>query len=200
MTDRQCEPEQFNDRLIFMSMYNDIVWEEKGNTEKCEFNSRTVANYARRFPHSHWSFLGPGSEKKWCGTYSDKRDGVWSQTAEQMMNSFAETSHPIFRASNALERGKLRSKAKGKKTIHFNGSEEKCRINSSHDNFCKSAQCLRSSSRLVQGTIQRYHGFGETWSTWSFANDVKFLLNLLLLTLVPMNGRSTLSIVLVENA
>ena len=29
MTELQCEPEQLNDRIIFMSMYNDIVWEKK---------------------------------------------------------------------------------------------------------------------------------------------------------------------------
>ena len=28
---------------------NDIVWEERGNTETCEMNYVTVANYARRF-------------------------------------------------------------------------------------------------------------------------------------------------------
>ena len=48
MTDLQCEPEQFNGRIIFMSMYNDIVWGERGNTEKCIVNSVTVANHARR--------------------------------------------------------------------------------------------------------------------------------------------------------
>ena len=32
--------------------------------------------------------------------------------------------HPVFRASSTLERGELRSKAGGKKTIHVNGSEQ----------------------------------------------------------------------------
>ena len=26
MKDRQCKPEQFDGRIIFMSMFNDIVW------------------------------------------------------------------------------------------------------------------------------------------------------------------------------
>ena len=73
---RQCEREQFDGRIIFMSMFNEIVWREQGNAEKCENHSREVANYARRFPRGHWSFLGPGSEKKWYGTYSDNPDGV----------------------------------------------------------------------------------------------------------------------------
>ena len=93
----------------------------KGNTERCEYDSLTVANYARRFPRGRWSFLGHGSEKKWYGTHSEKPDGAWDKTAEQMMMNFAETSHPIFRASSAFERGEAKWKGK---SIHFNGSEE----------------------------------------------------------------------------
>ena len=36
MTELQCEPEQFKGRIIFMSMYNDIAWGERGNTEECQ--------------------------------------------------------------------------------------------------------------------------------------------------------------------
>ena len=81
-----------------MSMYNDIIWRER----------------ARRFPQGRRSFLGPGSEKKWCGTQSDKPDGKWDKTAERMMLNFAESGHPIFRAPSALEERELRSKEKGK--------------------------------------------------------------------------------------
>ena len=68
-------------------------------------NAHEVANYARRFPRGHWSFLGPGSDKMWYDTYSDKPDGVWDKSAEKMMLEFAETSHPLFRASSAFEGG-----------------------------------------------------------------------------------------------
>ena len=37
MTELQCDHEQFKGRIIFMSMYNDIVWWERGNTEKCNY-------------------------------------------------------------------------------------------------------------------------------------------------------------------
>ena len=39
MTELQCGLEQFKDRIIFMSMYNDIVWRERGNTDKWKTNS-----------------------------------------------------------------------------------------------------------------------------------------------------------------
>ena len=38
---------QFKGRIIFMSMYVDIAWSERGSTEKSEKKSVTVANYAR---------------------------------------------------------------------------------------------------------------------------------------------------------
>ena len=49
----QCEPENFKDRIIFMSMYNDIEWKAEGNKEQCEYNSQTVANYALKFTRGH---------------------------------------------------------------------------------------------------------------------------------------------------
>ena len=38
MRDLQCKPEDFTDRIIFMSMYNDIEWGAEGNKERCEYN------------------------------------------------------------------------------------------------------------------------------------------------------------------
>ena len=107
-----------------MSMYNDIAWREKGNTERCEYNSQTVAEYARKFPRGLWSFLGHGSEKKWYGTCTEKPDGSWDKIAEDMMLNFSVSGHPTFRASSAFERGEVRSEGGGKKSIHFNGSDE----------------------------------------------------------------------------
>ena len=72
-----------------------------GNTE-C--NSRTVAEFFGKFPRAHWSFLGPGSQKKRCGTYTDRPDGSWDQIAEKMITNLSESGHPIFRASSAFER------------------------------------------------------------------------------------------------
>ena len=70
-------------------------------------DSVKVSNYARRFPLGRWSFLGPGSEKEWYGTYSDKPDGDWDKTAVQMMLNLAESRHPKICATSALARGEL---------------------------------------------------------------------------------------------
>ena len=96
---------------------------QKGNDELCENNSKTIKQYARRFP-SRWSFSGPGSEKKRYGTYDRKPDGPWDRTAEKMQQNFARSGHRVFRGTSALERGELRSKESGKKSIHFNASTQ----------------------------------------------------------------------------
>ena len=128
MKELKCDPEQFNERIIFMSMFNDIVWGAQGNEEKCKSNVHEVADSVRRFLRGHWSFLGPGSEKKWYGTYSDKPDRAWDTTDEDLMLEFAETTRPMLRASSALERGELRSKGGSKKIIHFNVSEQNVQL------------------------------------------------------------------------
>ena len=44
--------------------------------------------------------------------------------AEIMMINFSESGHPVFRGSSALERGDLKSKGKGKSSIHFHGNNK----------------------------------------------------------------------------
>ena len=65
------------------------------------------------------SFLGLGSEKKWYSISEDGAQGEWDKIAEKMMLTFAESGHPIFRATSPLSRGQLKSKRGGKLSIHY---------------------------------------------------------------------------------
>ena len=78
-TELKCELENFKGRIIFMSMYNDIDWRKRGNRENCFANAHRVTKHARTFTRGHWSFLGPGSEKKWYGTHVSTTDGQWTE-------------------------------------------------------------------------------------------------------------------------
>ena len=60
-----------------MSMYNDIDWRKRGNSENCIANAHRVTEYTRRFTRGHWSFPGPGSEQKWYETHANKPDEEW---------------------------------------------------------------------------------------------------------------------------
>ena len=58
-------PETFTGRILFMSMFNDISCDRKGNKDECLTNAGVVKVLARKFGVGQWSFIGPGSEKKW---------------------------------------------------------------------------------------------------------------------------------------
>ena len=117
------EPEQFQGRIIFMSMFNDIIWRSEDNERECSANATLVSIFAKRFSVGRWSFLGPGSEKKWCSTCNEKPQGEWDKIAEKMMLKFGESRHPVFRATSPLSRGTLKSKGGWKLSIHFCAGE-----------------------------------------------------------------------------
>ena len=111
-------PENFTGRIIFMSMCNDIFCGSKDNEKECLANAKLVSLYAKRCGKGQWSFIGPGSEKKWYCISKDSPQGVWDNMAEWMLLEFAESGCPIFRATSPLSRGRLKSKGHGKLSIH----------------------------------------------------------------------------------
>ena len=103
----------------FMSMFNDISCGSKDNATECLANAKLVSLYAKRFGKGQWSFLGPGSEKKWYSISQDSLQGEWDKMAEKMMLEFGESEHPVFRATSPLSRGQLKSKGGGQLSIHY---------------------------------------------------------------------------------
>ena len=112
-------PETFTGRILFMSMFNDISCDGKGNEEECVANSKVVSILAKKFGIGQWSFIGPGSEKKWYSMEENSPQGIWDHIADKMLLEFAESGCPIFRATTPLSRGNLKSKGHGKLSIHF---------------------------------------------------------------------------------
>ena len=108
-------PETFTGRILFMSMFNDISCDRKGNKEECVANAKVVTILARKFGIGQLSFIGPGSEKKSMEENSAQR--IWDQIADEMLLEFAESGHPIFRATTPLS-GEI-SKAKDMENCRF---------------------------------------------------------------------------------
>ena len=117
------KPETFTGRNLYMSMFNDISCDRKGNKDECLANAGIVKVLARRFGIGQWSFIGPGSEKKWYSAENSPQ-GAWDNIAEEMLLEFAESGHPIFRSTTPLSRGQLKSKGKGKVSIHFSADTD----------------------------------------------------------------------------
>ena len=115
-------PETFTGRILFMSI-NDISCDRKGNKDECLANAGVVKVLARGFGIGQWSFIGPGSEKKWYSAEENSPQGAWDNIAEEMLLEFAKSGHPTFRATTPLSRGILKSKGRGKLSIHFAADE-----------------------------------------------------------------------------
>ena len=116
-------PETFTGRILFMSMFNDIFCDRYDNKDENFRNAESVKVFARRFGIGQWSFIGPGSEKKWYSSENSPQ-GAWDNIAEQMLLEFAESGHPTFRATTPLSRGQLKSKVRGKLSIHFTADQD----------------------------------------------------------------------------
>ena len=58
LQERNIEPEKFGDRIIFMSMFNDIDRVMEANEETCISNSEKVKTYAQRFLETKRSGMG----------------------------------------------------------------------------------------------------------------------------------------------
>ena len=112
-------PETFTGRILFMSMFNDISCDRKGNKEECLANARVVKVLAKKFGIGQWSFIGPGSEKKWYAGEENSPQGAWDHIADERLLEFKESGHTIFCATTPLSRGILKIKGHGKLSIHF---------------------------------------------------------------------------------
>ena len=102
-----------------MSMFNDISCDGKGNEEERVANSKLVSILAKKYGIGQWSFIGPGSEKKWYSMEENSPQGIWDHIADKMLLEFAESGCPMFRATTPVSRGDIKSKGHGKLSIHF---------------------------------------------------------------------------------
>ena len=106
-------PEKITGRIIFMSMFNDISWRSNDNKKECESSDQLVSLHAKRFGAGQWSFLGLGSEKKWCTTSEDSPQGECDRIS-------AESQHPVLRSTSPISRGVLKRKGRGEiLSIHY---------------------------------------------------------------------------------
>ena len=118
-------PATFTGRILFMSMFNDISCDRKDNKDECLKNAESVKVLARRFGIGQWSFIGPGSEKKWYSSENSPQ-GAWDNIAEQMLLEFAGSGHPIFRATTPLSR--VLSKAKDEENCLYTSLQIKTQL------------------------------------------------------------------------
>ena len=85
-------------------MFNDISCDKKDNEEESVANAKVVKVLAKRLGIGQWSFICPGSEKKWYSMEENSAQGIWDHIADEMLLEFAESGCPIFRSTTPLSR------------------------------------------------------------------------------------------------
>ena len=153
MGELQCEPENHTGRIIFMSMFNGISCGTKDNERECLVNAKVVSLYAKRFGVGQWSFIGPGSEKKWYSISEDSPQGIWDKIAERMLLEFAESGCPIFRATSPFIVQRSTQKQRSWKNVDT--------LFSRFGVFSDSVLCLGKMNENPQSNIAWEDGF--TW-------------------------------------
>ena len=140
-------PEKFIGRIIFMSMFKDVIWRMKDNEKECNANAALVFLFTKGFPAGRWSFFGLLSETTWIllPLTDHKENGTeslncWWSNSEKADTQFSE---PLV---HCLEE---RSKANEVENYRSTIVPIWKRLRLSHNYLCKSAQSLRSSRRNV---------------------------------------------------
>ena len=112
LRERNIEPEKFEDRIIFTSMFNDI--------EKFSFQIPNKSRITRRDSRKDTG-CASGLETKWSGMELSvfSPEGKSDSTASQMVERLKETGRPVFKSISALSCGILKRK-NNRHTIHFN--------------------------------------------------------------------------------
>ena len=79
-----------------MSMFNDITCDRESSKEECVANAKVVKVLVKKFGIGPWSFICPGSEKKWSSVEENSPQGILHHVADKMLLEFADSTCPIF--------------------------------------------------------------------------------------------------------
>ena len=88
------KPDNFTNRIIFMSMYNDIDWSKNEENFKNMYfelyGNQDVCKPIR-------------TEEKWYGPRTYKPEREWNCSADVMTITLKDSGHPVCRTTSALD-------------------------------------------------------------------------------------------------
>ena len=133
--------------------------------KECVANVKVVSTLAKKFGVGQWSFIGPGSERKWYSMEENSPQGIWDHIADKMLLEFAESGCPIFRATTPLSRGNLISKGHGKLSIHFVADQETIETIFRIIVFANQLSLYGAVANMCERIWNPSRSIGTTWCT-----------------------------------
>ena len=116
-------PENFHRKnFIHVDVQRHLLW-IKRQWRRMPVKCHTRFSVCKKFGTGQWSFIGPGSEKKWYCVSEDSPQEAWDNMIERMLLEFVESGCPIFRVTSPLSRGIFKKKEHRKLSIHFADQE-----------------------------------------------------------------------------
>ena len=86
---KMSDPSQFKGRIIFMSMFNDILWGSENNEQECNSNATFCVYICKKIPTRTLVIPRTWIRKEVVFyTYIDRPQGEWDRVAESMMIRF----------------------------------------------------------------------------------------------------------------
>ena len=112
------KPENFGDRIILMSMFNDIDWNKKTMKESVFQNPKKSEIMRRDFRKDIGrSWTKTCGEIVWISLLQARRK-IEFRSSTHTTTIFEETDNPIFTSVSAMNRGVL-ERVKSQETVHF---------------------------------------------------------------------------------
>ena len=148
-----------------MSMYNDIEWEAKGNKERCEYKSQTVADLCSQIPSRSLVFLGAWIRRKVVRNLHWRTWRIMESISGKHDGKFHRIRSSTISCLQRLWEKRNTKQGRRKEVNTLQWYQWKYRVASPHSDFCERAQYLRSRSRFMQRSIQRFQVSEETCST-----------------------------------
>ena len=158
MTETQCEPEHFPGRIIFMSMYNDIVWGEKRKRRLVYWEipnrSRICKKIRARTLVVSWAWIRKEMVRN--SPVQTEWKMRWCRWGHDAQLQWKWTSRIPWIRCFGTRRFEMQSKGQIVYTLLWRRQNRGS--GSSHNHFRQSAQCLRRSSGHV-----RRNGLQNLW-------------------------------------
>ena len=144
-------------------MFNDISCDNNGSEEECLAHAEVVSILAKKFGIGQWSFIGPGSEKKWYSTEEKRSTRNLGSYRGQDAVGIRRKRVSNFPCNNSIVQGKSQKQRTWKTVDTFCCILRNNWDHFLHNCFCHSAQSLRSSCRHVWRILIPSRSIRATW-------------------------------------
>ena len=131
-------------------MINDISCDGTDNKDEFLANARVVKVFAKKFGIGQWSFIGPGSEKKWYSMEENSRQGILGSYRGQDAVGIRRKRMSYFPCNNSIVQVWSQKQRTRKIVDTFYCGLPNNWDYFSHNCFCQSAQSLRSSCNMCE--------------------------------------------------